>query len=246
MTDIRLALLAGIDIPLPQLKLVMHQPSIKEIAYMGESDFFSALHYFCLNKQDLVQDESLLENMSNFQVLMKVINQPESKDKKQMMITLLALLFPQYKATVTPNSILLFSTEAKITIALDDSNFNYFQDILKSVMCIQNIFQGDNVVYNPANAKAREIAEKIYKGRKKVAALKAKENSGSALARYVSILTIGLNSMTLEDCLNLTMFQLFDLIERYNLYVSWDTDLRIRLAGGDPKKETENWMKNIH
>ena len=76
--------------------------------------------------------------------------------------------------------------------------------------------------------------------------MKTKENSGSALARYISILTIGLNSMTLEDCLNLTMFQLFDLIERYNLYVSWDTDLRIRLAGGDPKKETENWMKNIH
>ena len=42
------------------------------------------------------------------------------------------------------------------------------------------------------------------------------------------------------------MYQLFDLVERYTLYTGWDIDLRVRLAGGDPKQEADNWMKNIH
>jgi hypothetical protein len=36
MNDIRAALMTGIDIPIPECKLIMHQPSIKEISYLGE------------------------------------------------------------------------------------------------------------------------------------------------------------------------------------------------------------------
>jgi hypothetical protein len=52
--------------------------------------------------------------------------------------------------------------------------------------------------------------------------------------------------MDLESLTNLTMFQLYDLIERYGLYVNWDIDLRSRLAGGKPDKHPDDWMKNIH
>ena len=46
--------------------------------------------------------------------------------------------------------------------------------------------------------------------------------------------------------MDLTMFQLYDLVERYGLYVNWDIDIRSRLAGGKPDKQPDNWMKNIH
>nr|DAZ72865.1 MAG TPA: hypothetical protein [Caudoviricetes sp.] len=42
------------------------------------------------------------------------------------------------------------------------------------------------------------------------------------------------------------MYQLYDLVERYTLYLNWDLDIRQRLAGGTPDKPAENWMKNIH
>jgi len=42
------------------------------------------------------------------------------------------------------------------------------------------------------------------------------------------------------------MFQLYDLIERFSLYLSWDVDIKSRLAGANPGKEVDNWMKNIH
>jgi len=42
------------------------------------------------------------------------------------------------------------------------------------------------------------------------------------------------------------MFQIYDLIERFSLWVNWDLDVRQRLAGGKPSKEAENWMKSLH
>nr|DAN98421.1 MAG TPA: hypothetical protein [Caudoviricetes sp.] len=44
------------------------------------------------------------------------------------------------------------------------------------------------------------------RGRRKVAEIKSKGNNESVLTRYISILTIGSNTMSLEDCLNLNMF----------------------------------------
>ena len=52
--------------------------------------------------------------------------------------------------------------------------------------------------------------------------------------------------MSIIDCKNLTMYQLFDLIERYMLYTNWDLDVKSRLAGGKPETQVDNWMKNIH
>ena len=68
----------------------------------------------------------------------------------------------------------------------------------------------------------------------------------SVFSQYLSILTIGLSSMSISDLLNLTMYQLYDLIERYMLFTNWDMDIRSRLAGGKPDSKPDNWMKNIH
>ena len=71
-------------------------------------------------------------------------------------------------------------------------------------------------------------------------------NNGSVFTQYLSILTVGLGSMSLKDLTSLTMFQLYDLIERYMLYMNWDLDVRTRLAGGKPDSKPDNWMKVIH
>ena len=242
--DIRLGLMTGIDLPIPELKLILHQPTIQEIAYMGEQDFFTAIHYLCLDKEALVEDESHLQGLTNFQVLMKVIQQFQTSEKKVAIITLFSLLFPSYKATITPQSIILTNIETKEMVLIDNNNFLALQDMLKQVLCVNNIFQGDNIVYNPGNEEAKRIADKLMRGRRKAAELKGKDNN-SAIVRYLSILTIGI-PMSMNNLLSLTLYQLFDLIERYTLFIDWDIDLRVRLAGGTPKSEAENWMKNIH
>lgn len=240
--------MAGIDIPIPELQIVIHPPTIKDIAYMGESQFFTAVQYLCLDKESLIQDEFLLSSLTNFQVLMKVLEQSQDKEKKKSITMLLKLLFPNFNSVITKNSIILTNPLEKESqpILIDDNNFDLFQQVLKQVLCVNSIFQGKNIIYNPVNERAKKIAEKIMKGRKKVAQIKNKGNNESVLTRYISILTIGTNTIKIEDCLNLNMFQLFDLMERYNSYVEWDIDLRVRLAGGKPDKTVESWMRDIH
>ena len=238
--------MAGIDIPIPELQLTIHVPVIKEIALMGETKFFMAVQYLCLDKESLIQDETLLSSLTNFQVLMKVLEQSQDKDKKNAVIMLLTLLFPDYIPVITRNSIILTKQGENQPLLIDDNNFDIFQSVLKEILCVNSLFQGNNVIYNPANDRAKEIAEKLMRGRRKVAEIKSKGNNESVLTRYISILTIGSNTMSLEDCLNLNMFQIFDLMERYNAFIEWDVDLRVRLAGGKPDKPVESWMRDIH
>lgn len=238
--------MAGIDIPIPELQLTIHVPTIKDIAYMGEKKFFTAVQYLCLNKEQLIQDKTLLSSLSNFQVLMKVLEQSTDKDKKNSIIMLLKLLFPDYIAMITKNSIILTIVGGKEPVLIDNNNFDLFQSVIKEILCVNSLFQGDNVVYNPVNDAAKKIADKIMRGRQKVAKIKGEDGSDSVLTRYISILTIGTNTLTINDCLNLNLFQLFDLMERYNAFIEWDVDLRVRFAGGKPEQQVKSWMRDLH
>lgn len=241
--DYRLALMAGIDIPIPECQLILHQPTIKEIAFIGETNFFTGIQCLCLQKNMLIQDESLLLTTSNFQIFMTIMNEKDTVSKKTDVLTVLNVLFPSYKIFLTPRSIMFNNDEGNFMI--DEGNFENLQQVLSEIFCLRN---SDQANFNPANKKAKEIADKLINARKKVAQQKAAESGsdGSVLAQYVSTLVVGLHSMNLIDCLNLTMYQLYDLMERYSLYINWDIDLRSRLAGATPDSPVENWMKNIH
>ena len=240
--DLRLALMAGVDIPIPECQLVLHQPTIKEIAYIGEKNFFVGVQCLNIRKSMISQGESLLADTNNFQIFMTVMAEPSEVEKKEAVKQVLQLLFPSYKVSFTPRSLLFVGTE--LTATVDEMNFDALQQVVRQALCV-NSGPMDQQTFNPANEKAREIAEKLMRGRQRVAALKGEDNA-SIFAQYLSILTVGLESMSLQDCLNLTMYQLFDLMERYSLYVNWDIDIRSRLAGGKPDTKPDNWMKNIH
>ncbi len=242
MTDIRLALMCGSDIPVPQLQATIHQPSIKEIALIGEADFFIAVQCLNVNKDFLRQDKTLLHNTNNFQIFMTIMLEKETKDKKIATQRLLQLLFPNYNVLFTPRSISLQGKESSAVI--DENNFEYLQMIVKEIFCVSNKNNQQNG-FNPANDKAREIAEKLMRGRQRVAEINGSANA-SIFSQYLSILTVGLSSMSLQELMELTVFQLYDLIERYQLYISWDIDIKSRLAGAKPDERPDNWMKNIH
>ena len=240
--DTRLALMCGTDYPVPECQLTIHQPRIKEISLIGESDFFTGIQCLCLNKSMFVKDESLLATTNNFQIFMTVMSEKETADKKIAVQQVCTLLFPQYKVSFTPRSILIMGSDHSITI--DESNFEFLQSALTNICCLKT-GPMDQQSFNPANKQAQEIAEKLMRGRQRVAAQKGEINV-SVFSQYLSILTVGLGSMSLQEMSDLTMYQLYDLVERYMLYVNWDMDVRCRLAGGKPDSQPDNWMKNIH
>lgn len=240
--DIRLALMCGVDIPVPELQTIIHQPTIKEISYIGEQEFFIGLQTLMINKNLLSQGNLVLENTTNFQIFMTIMKEQQTQDKKNAILSLFQLIFPNIQVIFTPKSILLNKEGQQILI--DNENFEILQNYIKEIFCV-NSGPMDQTTFNPADAKAREIAEKLMRGRQRVAEQKG-ENNSSAFGRYLSILTVGLNAMPLSEAMNLTMYQMYDLVERYTLYLNWDLDIRTRLAGGKPDSKPDDWMKNIH
>lgn len=240
MEDIRMALMCGVDIPVPSLQTEIHQPKIKEIALIGESDFFVGVQCLNIDKNLLNQDKSIIQNTNNFQIFMTVMSEKETRDKKNATKNLLSLMFPKHVVMFTPRSIFL---QGDTNITIDETNFEDLQILSKSIFCISNK-NNQQQGFNPANAKAKEIAEKIMRGRRRVAELNGSANA-SVFSQYLSILSVGLQ-MPLQSLTELTMYQLYDLIERYQLYISWDIDIRSRLAGAKPEDRPDNWMKNIH
>lgn len=243
MQDLRMALITGIDIPIPECQLILHQPSIKEIAYLGDTNFFIGAQTLALHKTMFVQDKSVLDTINNFQIFMTVIGEKEMADKKKCVKDVLKLLFPDYSIMFSPQS-LIFKDRDNNNLVVDESNFEQLQEVIRDVFCLR-LGPMDQTAFNPADAKAKEIADKLMRGRKRVAEQKGGANT-SVFSQYLSILTVGLHSMSMEDLINCTMYQLYDLMERYQLYMNWDLDVRTRLAGGKPESQPDNWMKNLH
>ena len=240
--DLRLGLMCGIDLPIPELQATIHQPKIKEIAFVGEKDFFLGIQCLCIDKNIIAnQGESLLVNTNNFQIFMTMMKEKGMAEKKDSVINVFSLIFPKYKTLFTPRSIIL---QSDTQIMIDDSNFEILQEYLKEIFCFKSSMSQE-LGFNPANDTAKKIADKLMRGRQRVAELNGSANV-SIFSQYLSMLTVGLDSMSLQDLMDLTMFQLFDLVERYQLYINWDIDIRSRLAGGKPDGKPENWMKNIH
>ena len=242
--DYRLGLACGTDLPVPSCQVSVHQPRMNEIALIGEESFFVGAQVLCLDKTMVAEDKTLLSNINNFQIFMMVMQETAAKDKRDAAIQVLQLLFPSYKILLTPRALVLNPPEGDTSIIIDENNFEDLQEVFRLVFCVSSE-QNKDRSYNPANKRAKEIADKLMKARKKIAAQRG-DSVSSIFGQYISVLTVGLQSMSLQDLANCTMFQIYDLIERYGLYMNYDLDIRSRLAGAKIEKEPENWMRNLH
>lgn len=239
--DISLALECGIDIPFPQGQLIIHQPTMEEIAYVGEKNFLIGIQCLCIDKnQQEIQDKSLLDNISNFQIFMRLMQDPEAKDKKDIIIDVFSLIFPLKQIAFLPRSI-LFQEQGMEPLMIDENNFEDLQELIKIVFCMDKTSND----FHPKGDKAQEIANKLKRARERVAAQRSGESSTNVFSQYLSVLSIALH-LSLNECKKYTMYQLFDFIERYTLYTSWDMNIRSRMAGAKIDKQPENWMKPIH
>ncbi len=246
-----LQLLSGVDVPIIEVGAAVHQPTIRDISYMGELEYFSAMQLLCIDKNTIIASNptgaSNLVNMNNFEIFMALLNEKGGAEKKEQIISALTILFPGYTVQFLPRGLFFNNATTKSSFTVDENNFDAIRTVLNEVSGLHNATGGQNGSFNPKGEMAAKIAAKLMRGRQRAAQQRGEGSASSGiLARYVSILTVGLNSMSLNDCLNLTIYQLYDLIERYGLWISWDLDIKSRLAGGKPDSKPDDWMKNIH
>ena len=247
-----LTLLSGIDIAIPELSLSIHPPTLREISYVGESQFFQGAQLLIYSVEDFIkksregiseEDRIAISTLSNFELLMKM-SEADPMIKPNMLI-LLTLLFPNHMIDVEERFIMLRTTgEKPHTTLINAQNFSVLQEVVKVILCLQSGDKKED--FNPKGDLAREIAEKIKKGREKVAALKGEteKEQASFLSKYISSLAIGTKTNTLKDLFDLTLFQFYNQLERFSLYEQYTMGIKSALAGAS-NVEHVDWMQNI-
>lgn len=239
-----LLLLSGNDIPFAPAQITIHQPTIKEIAYISEEVFFTGIQMLNFSKNILSEEDKMsLENQTNFDILIAILREQNAvmQKNRNCVNMVLALIFPDYHITFEKDCIRLVKENEEHKI--DNSNYEEFKSIIGSIFSF-----GDNKSsqpdFNPSGDLAKKIADKLKKRHQKLAENKPAQKV-DILSRYVSILTVG-EQKDMNSLLNYTTYQLFDEFKRYELKMGHDIYVQAKMAGAKDLKEVEDWMKDIH
>ena len=246
----KLLLLSGNDIPFPSATINIHQLKIKEIAFLTESVFYKGCGTLTFDKEKLYSEDKVnLEGLTNFDIIMSIMTEkkdPRVRQQQTCVRMLFAILFPDYQMNFTKNGIVLVKPGESEMHIISKENFDEFLNILKEAFCLNGTTGKDSDDYNPAGDKAREIAEKLRRGRERAAAAKGEANKEiSILSRYASIIAVG-NHKDLNNLMNYTVYQLYDEFGRYELKLSNDIYIQAKMAGAEGLQEIDNWMKDLH
>ncbi len=239
-----LLLLSGNDLPFPEARLIIHQPRLKEIAYITEQRFWPGCELLKFNKEVLSDEDKIdLSNKSNFNIIMMMIQEKnlESQQARLNVMSILALLFPTSEILLGKKTIQLRNHQTGEVSEINEENFDAFKQILISMFCLTN---KENKEYNPNGELAKKIANKIKKGREQRAKL-APNAKISILSRYVSILAVG-EKKDINDLMNYTVYQLMDEFNRYELKLHYDSWERYKIAGATGMDDPDDWLKDIH
>ena len=170
----KLLLNSGNDIPFEEANLIIHPPKIKEIAYIGEKSLWHGVEFLNFSKDFLENKTSDLTSISDFEILMSIINNDsvEMKIHLTQMELVLAIIFPFYKINITPRSIFLTEDHdgEKEHHIIDQNNFDEFKKYIRAIFCLDQLKgnKGERE-YNPRGVKAAALAEKFKARRKKIA-----------------------------------------------------------------------------
>ena len=241
--------LSGLPIPISDCNIILTQPRVKDVVLFGEDEFLIITNIFA-HPENLVKEvkegNPQLEIISDFQLLMTIFkNESTIKDSVDK---LFELIFPDYEIKFDNNSILfLIEEEGKKRPVgrITSFNFEKFSNVINDLFEPQNDQERD---YNPVNSKAAEIAEKIKRGRQRVAQQKANEESQSLFGRYTSILAIGMQ-MDINIFYNYTPFQLYDAFNRYFAKVSSDFYSKVAttpLMDTSKMEEPKEWFRTLY
>lgn len=243
-----LSLILGVEIPFPPASIIIHQPRLKEIAYITEQRFWVGYELLKFDKENLTeQDKHDLSNWSNFDIIMSMIQEKnfESLQAKINISSLLTLLFPNYTVNLGKKAILLQDQQTKQSHEINNENFQEFKDLLNQMFCLH--LNSDNKQYNPSGELAKRLADKFKKARAKKMQLASgsRDQKISILGRYVSILTVG-QRKNINDFCDYTVYQLMDEFTRFNLKNQYDSWVKYKIAGAQDLSQPEDWFKDLH
>jgi hypothetical protein len=227
-----LTLISGAPVFIRELGFSIMQPKIKDIAILGEKQFFKSLSYFFIDPKKM----EMQKQVSAFDFFLLLFSQDVSI--QQEIADLFILIIENLDEIKFFDGIMIIRVAGHECI-IDEPKFSLIKESLSQIFKINEDSEGD---LNPVNEAARKIAEKIKKRKSLLGGNKS--SNEPVFSNLVSILSIGSNSISLEDCLNLTMYQIYNLIERFNLYTQYNIQIQSMMQGAE-NVELVDWTKQI-
>lgn len=241
----KIVLMSNNDIPFESAQLIIHVPTLKEIALIGEENFFRGCQYLTFSKRSLEQkDKDDLKELTDFEILMTILrNKTLEIDKiKLSMEMVLTLLFPDYKIGFLPMSILLSKEDENHLI--DKDNFESFRNIVSKMFCLDYIHgQSGKEKYNPGGPQAQALVKKFRERERRLAKLKGQNKEDQPVSifyTYISILSVGLQKSQ-NELFQYSVFQLIDQFRRYNMKTDYDLYIQLKIAGAKDLEDIKNW-----
>ena len=245
------------DIPFPSAQLVIYQPSIEEICYLGEPQFFVAANSLTRDYKKLkVEDNFDLDSLTNFDILMSIMREKTENSHYifSSVYQLLELIFPRYKINFTPRSFIFQplnkgdNNEPPQTLMIDKNNFDDFSNIIYDMFGLAALTGDTETDYNPQGDRARALAEKFKKKHEYLADMRKQRGEDVALSsvfgRYINILAIGMKKDK-NELKKYSVYQLIEEFKRFQLKETFDYTFQARMAGAQNVKDAKDWMQDI-
>ena len=131
-----LLFLSGNDIPFIEAQITIHQPTIKEIAYIGEEVFFTGCELINFSKNILSEEDKMnLENKTNFDILIAILRERNAvmQKNRNCVEMVLALIFPFYTIDFNDDAIVLKAEKNEESHFINNNNFDSFKKIFNIV-----------------------------------------------------------------------------------------------------------------
>lgn len=243
-------------IPFPSAQLTIYQPSIEELSFLGEPQFFVAVNSLTRDYKSLkIEDNFDLDSLTNFDILMSIMR--EKTDNSHYIFScvsqLLELIFPRYRISFTPRSF-IFQTipknenEPPQTSMIDSNNFEDFSNIIYDMFGLAALTGETETDYNPQGDRARALVEKFKKKREFLADMRKQRGEdielNSVFGRYINILAIG-EGKDKNELKQYSVYQLIEEFKRFQLKETFDYTFQARMAGAQNVKDAKDWMQDI-
>ena len=261
----KLQRLAGVDVPIPELKVSFHQPTLKEIALVGEDNFFRAVQLFksCdpekfreimingLEGEELVKQEHVIRtnyttpwSIFRFQVGSDIIVESSLK-------MFLLLAFPRLVniTLLQQPSIIQLSFKEDEKTRVEMLNENNFEALQRTVNFLFDTETEDDKKsgLNPIGEQAERIAEKIRLAQEKrnQSSDNGVDSANTSVIGTMASILASSDGISLQEVLDLTFPQLIIQMNRTTLLRSYSTQITLGAFGGLDVDDIVEWQKNL-
>jgi len=230
------------DFPIPPI-------TVRKVIEAGESKYNLSLllitslrKAFTMISKDI--DLTKLEEINDFELIVLLSNVHEDFCN-QISESIEFFIDHKVKFNKQNESFDILSQEETIVQKLNNDNYQDFINIIKLQNYNKDIKDSQDV---EVDKKTAELLKRREETREKLRKAKGDGNNGSVLTYtdYISVLSAKSLEMSIEKCLNMTVFAFFMYLERLALIDSYEIGIQQLMAGAKPNQvNLKHWLSEL-